>query len=265
MGKIEVLVAAMNQTDYSLLERMNIQTDAVVVNQANSDSMEEFLFRGNKIIWINMSARGVGLSRNTALMYATADIILFADEDVSYHEGYGEGIIKAFDEYENADVICFNIHLINSTKNIGGHRDNKTNKRLHVFNAMRDGACLIVARRKSLLRERIYFSLLFGGGAEFNSGEDSLFIKDCLNAGLHLYSNIFVLGNVEDSESSWYKGINDKFFVDRGMILSSAFPRVYMLILLYYSFRLSKLDTQYSFKKILKLMLDGKKRLSQYR
>ena len=42
MGKIEVLVAAMNQTDYSLLERMNIQTDAVVVNQANSDSMEEF-------------------------------------------------------------------------------------------------------------------------------------------------------------------------------------------------------------------------------
>lgn len=265
MSRIEVLVATMNQTDYSLLERMNIQTDAIVVNQANSDSIEEFTFRGNKIKWINMTARGVGLSRNTALMYAKAEIVLFADDDVSYHDGYGDGVIKAFDKFIDADVICFNIRLINSTKNIGGHRDNKANKRLHVFNSMRYGACLIAARRKVLFRERISFSLLFGGGAEFNSGEDSIFVKDCIDAGLHLYSNVFELGNVEDSESSWYKGINDKFFIDRGMTLSSAFPQIYMLMLLYYSLRLTKLDDQYGFMRIFKLMLTGKKRLSQYR
>lgn len=265
MGKIQVLVATMNQTDHSLLERMNIQTDAIVVNQSSKDSIEEFIYHDNKIKWINMSARGVGLSRNTALMYATADVVLFADDDLSYHDGYEKGVVKAFEQCKDADVICFNIQLKNSTKNIGGHRDNQENKRLHVFNSMRYGACLIAARRKVLFRKRISFSLLFGGGAEFNSGEDSIFVKNCLDAGLHLYSNVFVLGTVEDSESSWYKGINDKFFIDRGMTLSSAFPRMYILILVYYSFKMSKLDDKYRFHRILELMLQGKRSLDQYR
>ena len=37
-----------------------------------------------------LNERGIGLSRNTALMRATADIILFADEDVTYKDGYAK-------------------------------------------------------------------------------------------------------------------------------------------------------------------------------
>lgn len=265
MSRIEVLVSTMNQIDHSLLERMNIQTDTIVVNQAESDYVENFLFHEHNVKWINMSARGVGLSRNTALMYATADIVLFADDDIVYYDGYGNGVLEAFDTYNDADVICFNIDLVNSSKNIGGHRNNKKNKRLHVFNSMRYGACLIAARRRVLFRERICFSLLFGGGAEFNSGEDSIFIKDCLNTGMNMYSNTFVLGEVDDSTSSWYKGIDDKFFIDRGKALFSAFPKVSFFIILYYSCKLSKLDTSYNFVKIAKLMSCGKKQLKKYR
>ena len=109
------------------------------------------------------------------------------------------------------------------------------------------------------------FSLLFGGGAEFNSGEDSIFIKDCLDARMHLYANTFVLGEVDDSTSSWYTGIDDKFFMDRGKALSSAFSCVSLPIILYYSYKLSKLDTAYNFMKIAKLMLHGRTQLKQYR
>ena len=77
--RVQVLVATMHQTDYSLLEKMNIQTDAIVVNQCDENKIEEFEYNGHKIKWLSLKERGVGLSRNTALMRADADILLFAD------------------------------------------------------------------------------------------------------------------------------------------------------------------------------------------
>lgn len=262
---IQVLISTVDQKDYTLLSKMNIKTDAIVINQTNYNSIKRFSFNNNSIVWVNMDIRGIGLSRNTALMYSNADIVLFADDDMVYNDDYDKEVIKAFEINNNADIICFNINLINSNKNIGGHRNNKKNKRLHLFNSMRYGACLIAARRKVLLNKRIYFSLLFGGGAEFNSGEDSIFIKDCLDAGLNLYSNIYTLGNVDDSNSSWYNGINDKFFIDRGMVLASAFPKINMLIIAFYTWKLSKLSNSYNIKQIFKLMIKGKKFISKYR
>ena len=37
---VQVLVAAMNQTDHSLLDRMNIQSDAIIGNQCDYNSGE---------------------------------------------------------------------------------------------------------------------------------------------------------------------------------------------------------------------------------
>lgn len=263
--RLQVLISTMNQTDYSLLEKMNVQTDAVVVNQCDKYEVKQFDFRGHKVKWISMPERGIGLSRNTALFYSSAEIILFADDDIVYQNGYEKNVIHAFRKHKDAEVVCFNIKLVNSNKNIGGHRDNLKNKKLNVFNSMRYGATLIAARRKSLLRERISFSLLFGGGAEFNSGEDSIFIKDCLDAGLKLYSDIYCLGSVDDSESSWYSGINDKFFIDRGIVYVTAFPKIHEGIFLYYAYKLSKLDNLYGVLKIFSLFNKGKKIIREYR
>ena len=87
---LQVLVATMHQKDHSLLERMNIQCDAIVINQCDRDEIERFQFRGHDILWMSLKERGVGLSRNTALMRATADILLFADDDVVYNDGWCE-------------------------------------------------------------------------------------------------------------------------------------------------------------------------------
>lgn len=263
--RLQVLVSTMDQSDFSLLDRMNIQSDAIVVNQCDHSGVEVFEYKGNNIKWISMPERGVGLSRNTCLMNSTADIVLFADDDITYVDGYADSVVRVFEKNNEADVVCFNIHLKNSSKNIGGHRDNIEAKRLHTINSMRYGATLIAARRKALFRERISFSLLFGGGAEFSSGEDSIFVKDCLNAGLKLFSDVFFLGSVDDSSSSWYMGINDKFFVDRGMLYAMIFPKTKLLIYCYYAKKLSKLDEKYSLSAILRLFRKGSKALESYR
>lgn len=260
----QVLISTMNQADFQLLDRMNVQSDAVIINQCDKNSIKEFNYNGHTIKWVNMSNRGVGLSRNTALFYATADIILFADDDVTYTDGYAQEVVSAFQNNKKADMICFNINLVNSIKNFG-YRDNKSNKRLNLLNSMRYGACRIAARRRVLLKNRISFSLLFGGGTEFSSGEDSLFIRDCYNKKMKLYAYSYTLGVVDDSQSSWFNGVQDKLFIDRGILLYNAFPILHFLLYFYYAFRLKKIASNYGIRKILNLFYKGKKLIKQYR
>lgn len=262
---LQILISTVNQTDYSLLDRMNIRCDAIVINQCGKNAVEEFEYKGVNIKWISMQERGVGLSRNMALLNSTADIVLFADDDMVYADDCASEVKKAFVETPNADVFCFNIKLVNSTKKTGAYRSNLKIERLCTFNSLRYGACVIAARRKTLFRERIGFSLLFGGGAEFCAGEDSLFICDCLQKKLKVYSHTYVLGEVDDSGSSWYTGINDKLFIDRGCLYANAFPRTYKLLYLYYAARLSKINKCYDFRKIYLLFIKGKKIMKTYR
>jgi glycosyltransferase involved in cell wall biosynthesis len=260
----QLLISTIDQQNYDLLDKMKVRSDAVVINQCGVDKVEEFDYKGYKIKWVCMSKRGVGLSRNTALSHATADIVLFSDDDMVYNENYKEEVEKAFVNNSNADIICFNIELINSIKNFG-YRNNKSNKKLNLFNSMRYGACRIAVRRKVVLKNRISFSLLFGGGAEFSSGEDSLFIRDCYNKKMKLYANTYTLGQVDDSSSTWFCGVNDKLFIDKGMLLYNAFPFLYGVLYIYYAFKMKKMDKNYSFSKILKLFKKGKKLMKEYR
>jgi len=80
--KIQVLVAAMNQTDHSLLEHMNIKSDAIIGNQCAYNNVEHFEWNGHDITYLNFAEKGVGLNRNNALMRAEAEVCLFADDDM---------------------------------------------------------------------------------------------------------------------------------------------------------------------------------------
>jgi len=102
---LQVLVATMHQNDHSLLEKMNIQSDAIIGNQCNRNEIEEFNYNGNTIKYLSFPERGVGLNRNNALMRATADICLFADDDVRYVDNYKDIIIEAFEQNPKADMI----------------------------------------------------------------------------------------------------------------------------------------------------------------
>ena len=76
---------------------MNVQTSAIVINQCERNEIERFEFRGHEILWISCEERGVGLSRNTALLRATGDVLLIADDDVRYIDGYEEIVLDEAD------------------------------------------------------------------------------------------------------------------------------------------------------------------------
>ena len=86
--KLETLVSAVREDVAALAEKMNLQSDAVIINQCDENTYLEYEYGGNTIRGYSFAEKGVGLSRNNALLRAKADIVLFSDEDIVYHDGY---------------------------------------------------------------------------------------------------------------------------------------------------------------------------------
>ena len=89
----QLIVSTMNQKDDSLINRMNISSDAIIINQSNSFSYHETIIGQSTIKWYEFNERGIGLSRNSGLMRATADIIQFADDDMLFSDTYYQDVV----------------------------------------------------------------------------------------------------------------------------------------------------------------------------
>ena len=105
--KLELLVSAVEKDPRSLAEAMKIASDAVIVNQCDHHGYTAWKENGREIRCFSMEERGVGLSRNTALLFAEEDIVLFSDEDIRFDEGYEKKVLEAFLKNPDADVITF--------------------------------------------------------------------------------------------------------------------------------------------------------------
>jgi glycosyltransferase involved in cell wall biosynthesis len=220
--KVQVLVATMNQTDYSLLEKMNIQTDAIIGNQCDRNEITEFEYQNRMVKWFSFNERGVGLNRNNTLMRATEDIVLFADDDVVYTDGYEDTIIKFYKSHPDADVVIFNLKMKRG-ENSFFERVTKEG-RVSRLSAIKYGTYCISARRDKLRFANVYFHMDFGGGTKYCSGEDSVFLQDCYRKRLKVYATKALIGVLDHGESTWFKGYNEKYFFDKGVLFATLFP-----------------------------------------
>lgn len=252
--KIQVLISAVEKDAARLAAQMNIRTDAVIVNQCDRYGYEEIPVSGGKVQCFSMKERGVGLSRNTALLHADTDICLFSDEDIVLEKDYAEKIRRAYEELPEADMILFNVRVAPSRKTYW----NEDIHRINYRNYGRYPAYSITARLDSLRRANVQYSLLFGGGARYSNGEDSLFIRDCLKAGLTLYAHTVCIGEETERESTWFSGYHDKFFRDRGVLYhylygAAAVPLAYRFLWVHRS----EMCRQISLGQAFRLMKEG--------
>ena len=224
----EVLVTSMGQKDLSLPGKMNIACPALVANQCDSWGYEEQENPFGPYRMVSSATRGVGRNRNYAISLAKGDILLFADDDIVYYDSDLNGVKQAFKDLPDADVILFSIDMTRNGEVFDKRRS--AVKRLHWYNAMKYGACRMAIRREALVKHNLSFSTLFGGGCQYGSGEDSLFLLDCFSAGLRVYSHSYVLGACAKDSSTWFNGYDEKFFFDKGAWLACAFPKLHPMI-----------------------------------
>lgn len=249
---VQVLVATMNQTDYSLLDKMNIETSAIVCNQCGKNDMTEFLRGGETVRWLSFNEKGVGLNRNNALMRANAEICLFADDDMVYVDGYADIVTKAFEQIQDADVIVFNLIEKVPTRYVIPKIC-----RVNRLNYLRYGTARVAVRLSSVKINGIYFNQCFGGGTEHCHGEDNLFLTACLDKGLRIYAYpAYIAELTEERESTWNTGADEKYLKDQGALYKQVSRRFWRLLCLQDAVRHSR---KYGLSKLsaYKLMVQG--------
>lgn len=252
--KLQILVSTMNQDDKSLIKRMNIHSDAIIINQTDSFSKETWNENGNNFEWYNLEERGGGLSRNNALLRATGNILLFADDDVRYIDNYEKIIQTEFEKRKDAELILFNVESTN--KNRPEYIDQKFHK-VHFYNYLRYGTFRIAVKKNSIRKHNISFSLLFGGGSKYSSGEDSLFLTECLKKNMKIYASEQQIGYVDHRESTWFKNYDEKYFYDKGALFSAISRRFSMALCLQYCIRHKDVCKELGLKQAYKSMLKG--------
>lgn len=206
-----------------------------------------------RITMVSTETRGVGINRNIALLESSGDILLFSDDDMVYFDDYEQKILKAFSEHPDAGLIVFDI-VFEGTR--AGERYVTTDKRLHFWNCMKYGAVSIAVKRSEVLRANLSFTQLFGGGAQYSSGEDSLFLASALSSGIKVYSCTETIGRNTCGTSTWFKGYDEKYFFDKGAWIAAAYPKAKLPLILYFSMRF-KDKTEIGQKRMRKLMSEG--------
>lgn len=258
--KLELLISAVNADPKKLAEKMKVASDAVLVNQCAAEDKGSFFVENGIVRWFSCCEKGVGRSRNRAIENATGDIVLFADDDIEYANDYAKLVTDEFISHPEADALFFNVEVCEERRTY----INTDFHRVHLWNGGRYPAYSIAVKREALERAGVRYSLLFGGGAKYSCGEDSIFIGDCLRAGLRMYASTVKIGREvprEDGKSTWFDGYNEKFFFDRGVMYAFLYKR--LASLMGFRFVFSKrgvMCRDIPWKKAYRLLKDGIRR-----
>lgn len=234
---IEVLVSTMNQNDFSLLDRMNIESDALIINQCNEKGDTTFIHKNHSIKWINTETRGLSTSRNMGINAASNEICILSDDDIVFVEGYKSVVAEQFRKYPEADIITFQVEGIEGKfKNYG-----KNSKNIYFHNSMKVSSVEIAFKLDSIRKKKIQFNDLFGAGSKYLMGEENIFLIECIKKKLNIKYVPIKIADLYMGNSSWFKGYNDKYFFDRGAIFAAMSKQFYPLLIIQFALRKKEL------------------------
>lgn len=256
---VQVLISTMNQPkdDYSLLDEMNIQSEAVVINQCDRDEKQVVEYKGYSIVWVDTTERGLSRSRNMAIQNAEAEICLLADDDEVLLPGYLQIIENAFQENTAASVIRFQVEGIE--KEFKKYPIEKQN--IGFLKSMKISSVEIAFRRSAILDNELRFDVLLGAGAEFNHGEENVFMFDCLKKGLKIAYVPTLIAKLHIGNSSWFQGFDEEYFISSGASYTAMSRDLSWILILQFAVRRYKrYRNEMSFSKAIKYMNKGKKK-----
>lgn len=214
---MEVLISCMNQIDSSIIQQTNIQSNVLIINQCSLNSEEFFTYLDNNNIShtarvFHTTERGLARSRNMAICHAMDDFCLLCDDDEVLEDNYNDIITNAFKRYPQADIITFNVYSPRNKKypvkveNVG------------YIGAMRTSSWEIAFRRESIIRKKILFDTKMGSGTGNGGGEEVRFLFDCLKNGLKIIHVPIYIATVRQTDSQWFHGYTDTYFINQGWI-----------------------------------------------
>lgn len=257
--KITTLITSMNQNDVSLFKKMNIQTDAIIANQTTENRIEIHTINQKEVQVVSTKTRGLSRNRNIGLVHLsqTCDVVVFADDDLVFVDGYDEIISTEFEKHPYAEAIKFNLHDLSSKRKISMKRIEKFEKATR-RNMSSSGVWGCAVKTDAIKRHNLFFNEEFGTGTKNYCGEDTIFLQEMISKGIRFYRSPRDIAGIDQTESSWFTGYDEKFFSVCGMVLACCFPRLCRLLSIRSSLKFAhNKRCDINFRKILKSYLIG--------
>lgn len=219
---VEVIVTTMKAKDFSIVDKININSDAIIANQSDFFSYEEKTIRGHSIKMITTNTRGVSLNRNIGISICTGDIIFICDDDAVLPDDYESLIVSEFENHPKASAIKFFCVCTTEGHSLSLKRPKHFKKagKLSISSA---GIHAFAIKRETLLKNDLRFLESIGPGREHNCGEDSVFLRDLIRKKIRVYLSPVQIGTVTRETSSWFTGYNDNYFINCGYIYSKLY------------------------------------------
>lgn len=208
---LQVLISTMDRKSITQLnlEQKKIYSDTIIVNQTDNNKTSLY----NNIRMINYKEIGLSRSRNRALENASSEICIISDDDVEYVENFESIIVNAFKENEDTDIITFKIKTPQG--------ENFKNYRNEMFDhdkrsILKVSSIEVAFKLESIKKNNIKFDEKFGLGSIYVSGEENIFLMDCINRGLKIkYIPITIA--IHEKESSG-RVLNEKAIYSKGAL-----------------------------------------------
>lgn len=212
---LQVLISCMHQNDHSIIERSNIQSDVVVINQCDVNNREEWTFRNKKgeecnALFISTTQRGLSRSRNMAIENASADLCLFCDDDEKFVDDYKDIIVSTYLKNKSS-FIAFNV--IDKNRVFP-----RKIKKINFIRALKLASWQISFVRKLIIDNKIKLDETMGAGVTMGAGEENKFVIDCLKSGLNGIYVPSVIASVAQESTTWDLSMDNAsaYFHDRG-------------------------------------------------
>ena len=215
--KVCVLLSCMQQKDKTIVEKSNVQTDCVVINQCDINLIEEYDFENKEgrlchVKYISTTERGLSKSRNLALSNSNGDICLVCDDDEILDDNYEQIIKKAYNELSNVSVILFRIKRVDSYPQVFPNGITKLGLR-QIF---KSSSQQVSFKRSVINKLSISFDEKMGSGTGNGGGEEVKFLMDLKRKGEKIYYYPELITTIFPGVSQWFHGCDEKFLRDKG-------------------------------------------------
>lgn len=134
----------------------------------------------NDIKFIVSSSIGLSVNRNIAIYHASAPLLLISDDDVDYTEEGLKAVMDGFDNNPEADILTFKYASPSSRKYYPSVSFPLGRPPKGYF-----ASSIEIAMRRESVQGKVWFNENFGVRAIFPSGEEEIFLRDCLDKGLN--------------------------------------------------------------------------------
>lgn len=211
-----LLISCMHQKDASIIERSNVQSDVVIVNQCDHESIEDFSFinkhgRTCHAKFICTTERGLSKSRNMAIKYAWGDICQICDDDEVMDDNCEDIILNAYHQHPGVGLIAFALKRMDINKTYP-----QVQKKLGFRQILSTSSLQITFSKKMMGDNITWFDEKMGSGTGNGGGEENMFIFDLKRRGFKMLYIPKVIATVHPSPSQWFKGYNQQYFENIG-------------------------------------------------